>query len=289
MPAERTEIRSAVLDGHLYAIGGFDSNQIDQWSAFRFDPATNQWEQMPSLPEDRHHVGTAVHDGTLYVIGGLSGDTTDWTAHDSVWAFDGQQWTKRAPMPTARGAGVAAAIDGSIYVAGGSDVTENTKLSLVERYDPAADSWEEVASMPYSTQSMGGGVIDGKLHICGGRSVGIAGGTTYAEHVQYDPATDTWETLAPLPTKRAGFGTAVSDGNLWVIGGEIGLNVLSSVEIYDPTSNSWATGPSLPNPDGRHGHTAGTIDGTLYVAGGTFPPGATANNSVIALRNPSTQ
>lgn len=286
MPAQRTEIRRAVLDGTLYIVGGFDSFQQDQHSVLAYNPKENSWHQSPPLPSHRHHPGVAVHDGTLYVIGGLSGDETDWTPHDTVWAFDGDEWETRTPMPRARGAGIAETLDGRIYVAGGSDAAVKEQQSLVEAYDPTADVWSDAPAMPYRTQSMGSGVLDGNLYVAGGRNQGIAGGTTFDDFVRFDPVADDWETLSSLPTLRAGYSLAIADGRIWTIGGENGANEAVSVEIYDPESEEWTDGPPLPNSDGRHGHVAASIEGTMYVAGGTFPPGATATSSVIALENP---
>lgn len=285
MPAQRTEVRGAVLDGTLYVVGGFDNNQRDQGSVFAYNPNREAWLRASLLPSPRHHPGVTVHDGVLYVIGGLSGDGTDWTPHDTVWAFDGDGWETRTPMPTARGAGIAETLDDRIYVVGGSDAETRTHLSLVEVYDPAADEWTDAPSLPYKTQSMGSGVLDRTLYVAGGRTIGVAGGTTFDDFFRFDPADSAWESLPSLPTRRAGYGLAVADDRVWAIGGEIGLNVLNAVDVFDPETGMWTAGPSLPNSDGRHGHVAAAIDGTIYVAGGTFPPGATATDSVIALEN----
>lgn len=285
MPAQRTEIRGAVLDGVLYIVGGFDSFQRDQRSVLAYDPDQDTWRRAPPLPSDRHHPGVAVHDGVLYVIGGLSGDETDWSPHVTTWAFDGNEWETRSPMPTARGAGIADSLDGRIYVAGGSDAGVETHRSLVEAYDPATDEWKDVPPMPYRTQSMGSGVLDGELYVAGGRNIGVGGGTTFDEFVRFDPGAGEWEALESLPTRRAGYGLAVADGRLWAIGGETSRRALDSVDVYEPDSDEWVAGQSLPNTGGRHGHAAATIDDTIYVAGGTFPPGATATSSVIALQH----
>lgn len=79
----------------------------------------------------------------------------------------------------------------------------------------------------------------------------------------------------------------MADGRLWAIGGEIGLNGIDSVEISNPESGEWTDGPPLPNAERRHGPVAVSMDGASYVAGGPFPPGATATDSVIGLDNPS--
>ena len=40
--------------------------------------------------------------------------------------------------------------------------------------------------------------------------------------------------------------SAVIDGKFYAIGGSDGSTQLDSMEIYDPATNSWTQGPSLP-------------------------------------------
>lgn len=41
--------------------------------------------------------------------------------------------------------------------------------------------------------------------------------------------------------RRRGFGVGVLDGVLYAVGGHDGLNCLSSVEAYSPTTGVWTT------------------------------------------------
>ncbi len=70
-------------------------------------------------------------------------------------------------------------------------------------------------------------------------------------------------------------------GSNWVCG------AYGNVEAYDPVSNSWTTKAQMPTP--RWNHVSGTINGTIYVAGGTntcsTPP---APISTFEAYNPAT-
>ncbi len=79
-----------------------------------------------------------------------------------------------------------------------------------------------------------------------------------------------WETRTPMPTARSSLSVAVVDGNIYAMGG---MNLilspdtcLTTVEIYDPETDSWQTGPPLPQP--RLAAASGVIDGKIYLAGG---------------------
>jgi N-acetylneuraminic acid mutarotase len=78
---------------------------------------------------------------------------------------------------------------------------------------------------------------------------------------------------------RAGFAAAVFGGQIFVLGGEIiinDLNTLDSVEVYNPVSESWQPAPSMPFT--LHGVPATALADSLYVLGGA-DVAATANNS----------
>ena len=75
-----------------------------------------------------------------------------------------------------------------------------------------------------------------------------------------------WERVAPMESGRADAGAVVVGGKVMVVGGFSGTDFLSSVEIYNPSDNTWQSGPSLPAP--RSGMGVAALDGTVYVAGG---------------------
>lgn len=78
-----------------------------------------------------------------------------------------------------------------------------------------------------------------------------------------------WSSVASMSTGRYVHGSATgTDGRIYVIGGaDASFNFLSSVEVYDPVSNTWATVASLPGWRYAHGVAAGT-DGHVYALGG---------------------
>ena len=59
----------------IVAIGGLDplhttgGAQESSRQVERYNPRTNSWHVLPSLPEARHHHGVAAIDSSLYVVG----------------------------------------------------------------------------------------------------------------------------------------------------------------------------------------------------------------------------
>jgi len=76
---------------------------------------------------------------------------------------------------------------------------------------------------------------------------------------RYDPLTDTWKTMAKMNMKRSGPAVGVFDVNtirrnssfitnnglIYVIGGDNGNEILSSVEIFNSQKNFWSCIPNF--------------------------------------------
>jgi hypothetical protein len=107
--------------------------------------------------------------------------------------------------------------------------------------------------------------LRGKLHLLGGFD---ADGDATGRHTQYDPETDSWRELAPLPAPRGMVATAGLDGNLIAIGGSPTQQPrpVKTVDRYLAVSDSWSEWPSLPR--GRCGGAASASEGRLYLFGG---------------------
>ena len=89
-------------------------------------------------------------------------------------------------------------------------------------------------------------------------------------------ARNNWERITELPTERESFATAVVDNKIYLIGGTLFENKrkklppgpfgLSTVEVYDPQTNTWQRGADMPTL--RHSAKAATVNGIIYVFGG---------------------
>ncbi len=150
-----TGLAMVVHNGKLYRVGGFTATNTDDqeqslWSQddfARFDPATMQWEELPSLPEGRSSHDVAIVGDTLYVVGGwnMQGDEeTVW--HDTAWSVDLSadrlEWQPVTPPDFHRRAVAAAAWNDKLYVLGGMQ-DEGGTTTRVAVYDPATQEWSE--------------------------------------------------------------------------------------------------------------------------------------------------
>jgi len=280
---ESREIISNVDVPYEAPNGGSDEKNRVYWfgrsGPVVYDIAKRKWDQPPSpiyyqtgeryersVPQyDRTAGATATGpDGRLYLIGGIgrilvgpgSEDRRQILNSVDVYNPKTNTWSQAAPMREARQ--LPAAVfgkDGKLYVFGGcackgtatiiNDDPEMTRRALIELLEER-------------------------------RSVKIT--------EVYDPEKNMWQVRAPMPKPRQDLAAARGvDGKIYVIGGVPRYgeeNNQTTVDVYDPTTDTWSKGPDLRTA--RHGHTAvPTPDGKIYVVGGYGKHGPLASVEVL--------
>ncbi len=87
-----------------------------------------------------------------------------------------------------------------------------------------------------------------------------------------DPATGVWTNGAPPPVEVHHFQPVVWENKIWLVGAMTGgypqERALDHIPVYDPATDSWSRGPSLPEHRRRGGAGAVIRDGKLYVVCG---------------------
>lgn len=236
-PLGTSEGHGAVVGGKLYTFGGFawDSPCCTPWRyAFVYDPGTGAWARLADMPEGVTHAGTATDGTDIYWAGGFPEDASR-----------------------------------TFQVFG---------TTHVWRYRVATNTYEALPDLP---DLRGAGTLeylDGKLHFIGGLSFGQASDTDQHWVLDLAGGATAWTSAAPLPTPRNHLGSAVLGGKIYVVGGQHGhdeqLVTVPDVEIYDPATNSWTRGASMP---GARSHvTAATFPfrGRILVVAGEIANGA---------------
>jgi N-acetylneuraminic acid mutarotase len=216
------------------------------------------------------------------------------------------KWTKLAAFPEPAEELLGAPAGGRLYVFCG--LAPGWKpIGLVYEYDPASDKWTKKKTMPLLSHHVAFTEYRGKIYAFGGfvyPSSGPAAWVPVDNAWEYDPATDSWKALAPMPTKRGSPVAAAVGDKIYVIGGatlppgskETAVHParphtsVGIVEEYDPATNSWRARASMPTP--RNHATAGAINGKIYVIGGrvgtAFISSGSSNVDVVEEYDPST-
>jgi N-acetylneuraminic acid mutarotase len=188
------------------------------------------------------------------------------------------------PEPRIRLA-AASDLDGNIYAIGGYDPSTGTAVSTVVRYNPIENTWSIMASLPEALlAAIAVRGNDGRIYVFGGAR--DASGRTNEDSTEaYDPSTDTWQTLAPMPTARYGASAAVGrDGRIYVIGGCCSdAPEMNTVEAYDPVTDTW-TELSPTATVGIAFAAAVSAGKRIYVFGGAITGDST---SVVQIYTPA--
>ncbi|MFL5494366.1 MAG: kelch repeat-containing protein [Gemmatimonadales bacterium] len=84
---------------------------------------------------------------------------------------------------------------------------------------------------------------------------------------------DVWANRTGIPTARSSLGVGAVQGLLYAVGGLKGTGTVTTVEAYDPATDTWSARAAMPNAR-SDGTGAAAISGLLYVAGGRNASGA---------------
>jgi N-acetylneuraminic acid mutarotase len=144
-------------------------------------------------------------------------------------------------------------------------------------YNPVTNRWRALAPTPLAGGHALGAWTGRELVIFVGNvnpDTGKPWPTRLARAAAYDPATNRWRRIAPLPAPRDG-ASAVWDGReILVVGGAAGRSAARVGFAYNPATNRWRRLP--PMDSGRIGAAAVWTGSRLLVWGGTTSPGGTA-------------
>lgn len=294
LPTANGHLASAGYQDRLYVFGG------SVWSgptitgatdATRvYDPHTNGWTVLTSMPAARGSAVAVLVDTRMYVIGGTAYSGGSLNVNE---AFDPHtnSWERRAPMLAPGSDLTVAAAGGKVYLFG-----TTPGLNGVEVYDPIADAWSSRGPMPFAGFGMIAAVIDQRIHLVGG----INGGADLNIYKIYDPARDIWSD-GPLgmSLRHNGAGAVVDNTIYYLTGqvqgppGDIAINEAYSPPVQfavhckieesaDPPSTpqpfllDWTSRANLPAPCA--GGTAAVVDGRLYLIGGDDTGGLSTTN-----------
>ena len=149
--------------GRLYAIGGNNAGG-NVAPAEVYDPGTNAWSTLPSLPVPRNHVSGFVMGSNVCVAGGRAPTTA------RVDCFDTAQgaWHQIAdlPRPTS-GAGATAFLGGGIVMMGGQNAQETAIVDQLTRYS-ASSGWSTGDAMMVPRHGFELAVFQDRAWACGG-------------------------------------------------------------------------------------------------------------------------
>mmetsp|Transcript_30661 Transcript_30661/g.74697 ORF Transcript_30661/g.74697 Transcript_30661/m.74697 type:complete len:439 (+) Transcript_30661:108-1424(+) len=241
----------------LVVAGGFSStakgqNGEPEANVLEYSSDTGTWQNSSTLGVPRGDAAIAQVGTKVYLIGGyglfydMSASGTGVEILDT--SVTPRAWTTGPNMPTSRGDIKAAVLGSDIYVVGGWN---NGFKNNVEVLDTVALSWKIVAPLPLGRGDPAVAAIWGRIVVIGGEvwsgqrracdfdpSIDCDVNEIPVHNVdQYDPKTNYWTSLSPLPEARFRFDASTANGAVFVFGGHrisnIEVDTVSALYLVD--------------------------------------------------------
>ncbi|XP_030000194.1 kelch-like protein 22 isoform X2 [Sphaeramia orbicularis] len=229
----------AVLNNFVYLIGG-DKNTSGfraETRCWRYDPRHNRWCSIQPLQQQHADHCVCVVGGHIYAIGGR-----DYSNElDSVERYNPHtnMWEYVAPLKREVYAHAGAIVDGKIYTTCGR--RGSAYLRETYCFDPAANHWTACAEGPVERAWHGMASVNGRVYVIGGSNDEHGYRRDVMKVGCFDPLSNSWSLMSPLPAGHGEPGIAVLDRRIYVLGGRSHDrgNRMKYVHIYNPDTDEW--------------------------------------------------
>jgi hypothetical protein len=217
MPEARSHHGSVAVNGKIYVVGGLvgkpSGSPLEYPSTLVYDPQDNNWTRKARMPQKEVAVASVAMAGYIWVFPDDSTSVHAYSVSEDRWYFG----TSR---PVAYHGSTASGLDGKIYLIGGLSAAEFRRTCLqYDIYKPygSPEAWTYKMSMPTGRTRLTSEALAGKIYAVGGFN--YDGEQRTVE--EYDPATDTWQSIKSMLTPREMLASAVAGGKLYVSGGRL--------------------------------------------------------------------
>ncbi len=167
----------------------------------------------------------------------------------------------------------------AFYVAGGfrqffPDVNE------FWRYQPLTNTWTQLADLPDPRDNGIAVGFDGKFYHFGGMATSTISAFRRDDTWEYDPVTNQWRVLTPMPGERSDGGAIVIGEHIYVAGG----NISNTIFQYSPAEDQWEV---IPIVDGFVREDAAVVayQGEIWIIGG----GIFSQTNTVTIFDPVTR
>jgi N-acetylneuraminic acid mutarotase len=172
-----------------------------------------------------------------------------------------QSTAQQANPPTVTDGGYASVIPATMEEQPESAATQAVLSPDGGSCASPAENWTLKAPLP--TAVFGPAVASDGAYVYAAGGYGIDFSTQFA---RYDPISNAWTPLTPLPTAVRNALGVYAEGKVFILGGENLTGVTNLVQIYTIASAAWSSG--APMPGSRQQMGGGYYNGKIYIVGG---------------------
>jgi len=163
----KKRVGAVTLQGFLYIVGGKDTANEPISTVQKYNPDTNQWQEVSPLSSPRYSVCAVADRNYLYAIGGNSA-STGFTYLDIVERFDPKEntWNKLPSTHAKRSAASGTVMRQKVFVFGGLSPNCTTG-DPCEVYDTNTETWTSIPSVVAPRNYASALSFKGKIHVTG--------------------------------------------------------------------------------------------------------------------------
>lgn len=264
---ERSSFGAITHQNKVYIAGGHQGPEhtypkesfLNLFQVYNLD--TKKWSNLSPMSESKHGFQMAAYKNYIYVFGGFTYSDQHkpkWKSVDTIERYDiaKNTWeTLTTKLPRKRSSNALAVVDNVVYLIGGWDSTptfENDKAgkfhSEVDTFDFTTESVNTLTqNMPQPLRRALTAVsVNDNIYLLGG----IGEGSSHFEWIdnlsEFNPQTQSWKELPPLPFATFAPGAGVLKDNIYLVGGMIlkdlktyDLDYVDDVYAYNLKTKSW--------------------------------------------------
>src|SRR5712691_2695828 len=230
-----------------------------------FDPVTETWTRGPDMHRGRFYPTTvSTADGRVWVFGGKDASGKSNAEVEVFTEGAGPRGTDAyVPVPAAS---KAMALFPRMLLLDDGRMIHVGEEPTTDIFDPTTLAWQSIGSSHGGIRYEGSAVMlppgHDRIMIMGGGSKSGAG-TNSAEILDLSQPAPAWRATNPMHVQRMHVNNAIlPDGTIYVAGGDS-----LTVELFDPTTESWSVMAPLATTRGYHSTAVLLPDGRVLEAG----------------------
>ena len=272
----RTNHALVAFDDKLWVIGGYSPSLFHQDVWYSTDGAN--WTLATDSAGWSPRLGhTAVaFDNKLWVLGGES-NVRPYDRNDVWYSADGVNWTEATDSASWSGRKNHSSVvfDNKLWVLGGKSSTGQPLYKRDVWYSTDGVSWNRAADSTgwLGRHSHTSVVFDNKLWVVGGYSTDSGG--SYKNDVWYSTDGANWNRATDSAgwSARCEHTSAVLDGRIWVMGGQIPAGPSYKNDVWCSTDGAdWVQANVSAAWSARAYHASGVFNDEIWLTGGYQDP-----------------
>jgi N-acetylneuraminic acid mutarotase len=240
---------AAIANRLVYAGGTTWRNQAKFWlrKTFVYDLDNDRWSEGPALPEALAYGAYLRTDHSLELLGGLN----EHGVSRKCWRLNTgeREWAASGILPAAGVFAKAEIVRGQAYLFGGCADAELSGCGNSVLRRNTSGTWEKVSEMPQGPVAIFAiAVIRDQIYLFGGCSAAVQDEVrNRGEGYRFDPLTNRWTALHPLPIAIRGMSAAAMNKRYILLAGGYDAHGFSAAAYrYDTEADQYTAVASLP-------------------------------------------